>query len=156
MNRASKLLIALVMAVTLVGCTSDIASIDIPTAPEPGNIAGSWSGNARWDALQGGAAGVISSGAANSIIFQNDGSILSGSTWEVTGLFTGTLSGAVDTVGNATGVATVTVTAAGCQASAAWGGRVSGDQLNVTMSFADPGTAPCAGAPVGLTLNLSR
>lgn len=152
----SKLLIPLVLIAVLVGCTSDIASITVPDIPEPGQISGAWAGNARWDALQGGALGAVSSGAATAILFQSSASILSGSQWEVTGLYTGTLSGTVNPDGNATGTATVNVTGAGCQASAPWGGQVEGDHLSITMSFADGGSAPCPGAPVGLTLNLSR
>lgn len=146
--------VAIAAVLLLAGCTSDIASITVPDVPEPGQIAGAWSGSGRWDALQGGAPAAVTSGAAQSIIFQNAASILAGSTWEVSGMFTGTLSGSVDPDGNATG--TATVTAGGCQASAAWGGKVEGDQLEIRTSFADPGSAPCAGAPVGLTLNLSR
>lgn len=148
--------VAIAAALLLIGCTSEIADITVPTAPEPGQIAGAWSGQARWDALQGGAAGVITSGSANAIIFQEGAAILAGSTWEVTGVFTGTLSGSVNADGTATGTATVTTAGGGCTASAAWGGQVAGASLRITTSFADPGTVPCAGAPVGLTLNLGR
>ncbi len=149
-------LAALVVALFLLaGCTSDIASITVPDVPEAGNIAGAWAGNARWDAVQGGAAGAVTSGAATSIMFQNGATIL-GSTWEVPGVFAGTLTGSVDPAGNATGTAPVTPFGAGCTASAPWGGKLDGDQLAVTMSYADPGTVPCAAAPVGLTLNLAR
>lgn len=155
MKRRILLTMAIAAAVVLGGCTSDISDITVPTAPEPGSIAGAWSGNARWDAVQGGAPGAVTAGAATAIIFQNGATILS-SAWEVTGIFAGSLSGSVDPDGNATGTATVTVLAAGCSASAPWGGKLDGDQLAVTMSYADPGTVPCAGAPVGLTLNLAR
>lgn len=147
--------LAIAAALLLVGCTSEIADITVPTAPEPGQIAGAWSGSARWDALQGGAAGAVTSGAATAIIFQNGATILS-SSWEVTGVFAGTITGSIDPDGNATGTATVTPIGAGCTASAPWGGKVDGDQLDVAMSFADPGTVACAAAPVGLTLDLSR
>lgn len=146
---------ALVLVVAVASCTSDIASITIPDAPVPAAIAGAWAGNARWDAVQGGAPGAITAGASTAIIFQNGATIL-GSTWEVTAIYAGSLSGSVDPDGNATGTATVTVLAAGCVASAPWGGKLEGDQLAITMSFANPGTVPCAGAPVGLTMNLSR
>lgn len=136
-------------------CTSDIAGITIPDAPVPATISGAWAGSARWDAVQGGAPGVITSGASTAIIFQNNATILS-SSWEVTGVYAGTLSGSIDPSGNATGTATVTVLAAGCVASAPWGGKLDGNHLAVTMSYANPGTVPCLGAPVGLTLNLSR
>ncbi len=151
------LVVALAIAVLMsaASCTSDIASITIPDAPVPAAIAGAWAGNARWDAVQGGAPGVVTSGAATAIIFQSGATILS-SSWEVTGVYAGSLSGSVDPDGNATGTATVTVLAAACSASAPWGGKLDGDQLAMTMSFANPGTVPCAGAPVGLTLNLSR
>lgn len=146
---------AFVAVFVLGGCTSEIADITVPTAPEPGQIAGAWSGNARWDAVQGGGAGPLTSGAATAIIFQDGGAIL-GSVWEVPGVFAGTLSGSIDADGNATGTATVTPTGAACTASAPWGGKLDGDQLAITMSYADPGAAPCFTAPVGLTLNLSR
>ncbi|KKM72945.1 hypothetical protein LCGC14_1415410 [marine sediment metagenome] len=150
-----KLLAAAVVAVlVLAGCTSDISDITVPEAPTPGQIAGAWSGNARWDALQGGAPGAVTSGSATAIIFQNGATIL-GSTWEVPGVFAGTLSGSVDPNGNATGTATVTPTGAGCTASAPWGGKLDGDQLAMTMSY-PPGTVLCPAAPIGLTLNLSR
>lgn len=149
------MLVVVAIAAVMASCTSDIASIVVPGVPEPGKIAGAWAGNARWDAVQGGAPGVVTSGAATAIIFQSGATILS-SSWEVTGVYAGSLSGSVDPDGNATGTATVTVLAAACSASAPWGGKLDGDQLAVTMSFANPGTVPCAGAPVGLTLNLSR
>lgn len=150
----NRFLIAVLTVVVLAGCTSDIAGINVP---EPGQIAGAWVGNARWNAIQGGGSlGPVASGATTAIIFQSGAAIISGSTWEVTGIFTGTLSGSVDTEGRATGTATVLVLAPGCAASSSWGGRVEGDNLSITMSFADPGATPCNGAPVGLTLNLSR
>ena len=155
MNRTSRMVAAIVATFFLVGCTSDITDITVPSLPEPASIAGAWAGNARWDAVQGLAVGAVTSGAATAIMFQNAGTILT-STWEVTGLFAGTVTGSVDPNGNATGTATVTVLAAACSASAPWGGTLDGDQLSMTMSFADPGTVPCPGAPVGLTLNLSR
>lgn len=147
---------AIAALLLLAGCTSDIADITLPTAPEPGSIAGAWAGNARWDAVQGGAAAAVTSGSATAIIFQSGAAILGGSTWEVTGLYTGTISGSVDADGNATGTATVQVIGGGCGASASWGGQVNGDRLTITTSFADPGAVPCAGAPVGLTLSLGR
>lgn len=147
--------VVIAAALVMVSCTSDIASISIPDAPEPGSIGGAWSGNARWDALQGGAPGAVTSGSATAIIFQNGATIL-GSSWEVPGVFAGNLTGSIDADGNATGTATVTPTGAGCTASAPWGGKLDGDQLAITMSYADPGTVPCPAAPVGLTLNLAR
>ena len=152
--RLKILTVAIAAVLVLVGCTSDIADITVPTAPEPGSIAGAWAGNARWDAVQGGAPGVITSGAATAIIFQNGATILA-STWEVAGIFAGELSGSIDPEGNATGTATVRPTGAGCEASAPWGGKLDGDQLAMTMSY-PLGTVPCAAAPIGLTLNLSR
>ena len=154
MNR-KLIAVAIAAVLVLAGCTSDISSITIPEVAEPGNIGGAWSGNARWDTLQGGVPGAVTSGAATAIIFQSGAAIL-GSTWEVPGVFAGTLTGSVDSAGNATGTATVTPTAAGCTASASWGGKLTGDQLAITMSYADPGSVPCGAAPVGLTLNLSR
>lgn len=143
------------VAVVAIGsaCTNDITGATLPT---PSSVAGAWSGNARWDAVQGGAPAVVTSGASSAIIFQNAASILGGSTWEVTGMFTGTLSGTVDPDGNATGVATVLVVGVPCTASASFGGTVQGDKLTLTMSFANPGTAPCPGAPVGMVLSLGR
>lgn len=155
MKRRILLTMAIAAAVVLGGCTSDIANITVPDLPEPGNIAGAWSGSARWDAVQGGGAGPLTSGAATAIIFQNGGTIL-GSAWEVSGVFAGTLSGSIDADGNATGTATVTPTGAACTAAAPWGGKLTGDQLAITMSYADAGAAPCFTAPVGLTLNLAR
>lgn len=148
---------AVAAVLVLAGCTSEIASVTVPTAPEPGNAAGSWSGSARWDAVQGGAPAAVTSGAATAIIFQSGAAIAQGSRWEVTGAgFTGTLSGTIDPAGNLTGTATVTVTAVPCTASAAFGGELDDNSLAIVTSFADPGTAPCAGAPVGLTLTLGR
>ena len=154
MKNRITLLLAAVLVLLLAGCTSDITST-VPDIPEPGSIAGAWSGNARWDALQGGGAGAVTSGSATVIMFQNDATILS-STWEVPGVFAGTLTGSVDPDGYATGSATVRPTGAGCIATAPWGGQLDGDSLQMTMSYADPGSVPCAAAPVGLTLNLSR
>ena len=145
----------LLVAVVAMGaaCQNDITGV---TAAEPSGVAGAWSGNARWDAVQGGAAAVVTSGAASAIIFQDAASIQGGSTWEVTGMFTGTLSGTVDTDGNATGVATVLVVGVPCTASASFGGTVEGDTMVLTMSFANPGASPCPGAPVGMVLSLGR
>lgn len=154
--KTTKLAAALVAALMLVGCASDITSVTVPEVPEPGEIAGAWAGSARWDALQGGGSvGPVASGAATSIIFQSGASILT-STWEVTGVFTGSLTGSVDPNGRATGTATVQPVGAGCTATTSWGGQLAGDQLAMTMSFSDPGAVPCAAAPVGLTFNLSR
>ena len=145
---------AAVLVVGLASCASDINTVTAPDV-EPGQIAGAWAGSARWDALQGGGAGAVTSGSATAIFFQS-GAAINGSTWGVPGVFTGTLTGSVDPEGNATGSATVTPTGAGCSATAAWGGQLTGNGLSMTMSFADPGSVPCAAAPVGLTLNLSR
>lgn len=145
--------LALVAIVALCACQNDITGV---TPPTPSSLSGSWSGNARWDAVQGGAPAVVTSGAASAIIFQNEAAILGGSTWEVTGMFTGTLSGTVDPDGNATGVATVLVVGVPCTASTSFGGTVEGDRFTMTMSYADPGSAPCPGAPVGMVLSLSR
>ncbi|MCP4871595.1 MAG: hypothetical protein GY898_23040 [Proteobacteria bacterium] len=147
--------LVLVGALLLAGCASEISSVTVPDPPTPAEIAGAWAGNARWDAVQGGAPGAITSGAATAIFFQSGATILS-STWGVTGVFTGTFSGSIDPDGNATGTATVLVLGAACGAAAPWGGKLEGDQLAITVSFATPGTVPCAGAPVGLTFNLSR
>ncbi len=146
---------AVVALLAIAGCTSDIASITVPETPTAAEIAGAWSGSGRWDALQGGGAAAVTSGAATAIIFQNEATILS-SSWQITGVFVGSITGSVNPDGLATGTATVTPVGAGCTATAPWGGSVDGDQLVVTMSFADPGSVPCAAAPVGLTMNLSR
>ncbi len=145
----------LVVGLGLASCTSDINTVTSPNVAEPGNIAGAWSGSARWDALQGGGAGAVTSGSATAIFFQS-GAAVTSSTWGVPGVFTGTLTGSVDASGNVTGSATVRPTGAGCSSTAPWGGQLSGNTLSMTMSFADPGSVPCAAAPVGLTLNLSR
>ncbi len=153
MYRKTLIGLLLIAVVALGACSNDITGTNSPT---PTGIAGAWSGNARWDAVQGGAAAVVTSGASSAIIFQDAASIQGGSTWEVTGMFTGTLSGTVDPNGNVTGTATVLVVAVPCQASTSFGGTVGGGTLVINMSFANPGSAPCPGAPVGMVLSLSR
>jgi hypothetical protein len=155
-NDMKRTLLGLILvAVVAMGsaCQNNITGA---TLPVPSIVAGAWAGNARWDAVQGGAPAVVTSGASSAIIFQTGAAIQGGSTWEVTGMFTGTLSGTVDPNGNATGVATVLVVGVPCTASASFGGTVEGDRLVLTMSFADPGASPCPGAPVGMVLTLGR
>lgn len=154
MKRNLLLTAALAVVLVLAGCASDITGV---TLPEAGNIAGIWNGTGAWAGLQGGGSlGPQSNGTAVATIFQNGAAILSGTTWEVTGIYTGTLTGSIDPDGNATGTATVFVLATSCAASAAWGGKVEGDHLRISTSFAQPGALPCADAPVGLTLDLNR
>lgn len=148
-----KLMIAAAALLVLVACESAITDVEFP---EPAVAAGSWAGSARWDALQGGGASTITSGSARATIFQSGAAVTAGSSWEVSGLFTGTLSGSIDDAGNFTGTTTVTVLAGPCQATASFGGKVENDHMTIAASFADPGSTPCAGAPVGLLLELGR
>lgn len=148
--------IVALLALASWGCPSEIQSVTVPDVPTPGEIAGAWSGFGSWSARQDGdSLGPVSSGPATAIVFQNGAAILT-SSWEITGIYVGTLTGSVDPAGLATGTATVTPVGAGCTATAPWGGNLDGDQLVVTMSFADPGSVPCGAAPVGLTMNLAR
>lgn len=148
-----KLLIMAVALLVLAACDSAITGV---TIPEPATAAGAWSGAARWDAVQGGAPSSIMSGSATATIFQSGAAVISGSVWDVTGIYTGTLAGAIDTAGNITGTATVTALGPLCTASAPFGGKVFGNSLTITMSFSDPGSSPCAGVPIGLSLELGR
>jgi hypothetical protein len=148
-----KLMIAAAALLVLVACDSAITGV---TIPEPAVAAGAWSGTARWDALQGGAPSSVSSASATATIFQNGAAVTAGSVFDVTGIYTGTIAGAIDDAGNFTGTATITALGPLCVASAAFGGRVEGNGLRITASFSDPGSSPCASAPIGLVLELSR
>ena len=148
-----KFLIMAVALLVLAACDSAITGV---TIPEPVTAAGAWSGAARWDAVQGGAPSSITSGSATATVFQSGAAVLAGTVWDVTGIYTGTLAGSIDNAGNFTGMATVTLLGPLCTASAPFGGKVSGDSMTLTMSFSDPGSSPCAGAPIGLELELGR
>lgn len=150
-----RFVVALVAIVVLGACNASPTGVDLGSL-EPAAIAGAWSGAARWTALQGGGVSAVTSGAATATIFQGGSAILAGSTFEVTGLYSGSISGAVDPNGNVTGTATVTVLAVPCSATASFGGTVDGDKLSISASFQNPGTTPCAGAPVGFVLELGR
>ena len=147
-----KILILAAAILLLASCQSDVTGVNIP---EPGSVAGAWSGSGSWDALQGGAPAAVTAGAATAAMFQSGASILGGSTWQVTGVFSATLTGTIDDEGNISGTTSLTVP---CPATASFGGSLSADgsQLSIAVSFSDPGTTPCAGAPIGLVLSLSR
>ena len=151
-----KFLFVAAMFVAAAACSPDVESITAPDVPEPVSIAGAWSGAARWSALQGGAATVISSQDAAASIFQN-GATFTG-TWEITGLWVGDVTGNVDPDGNMTGTMAVTVLppAVACSASATAAGFASAIGLELRVSYANPGSTPCAAAPVGLILTLGR
>jgi hypothetical protein len=148
-----RILIAAVLLLTLSACDSAITAVDIP---EPAIAAGAWSGAARWDALQGGVPTSVSSSSATATIFQSGAAVTAGSVFDITGIYTGTLAGAIDDAGNFTGTATITALGPLCTASAAFGGRVEGNTLRITASFSDPGSSPCGSAPIGLVLELAR
>jgi hypothetical protein len=142
------------MLLALPACTPNITGVNIPVA---GSVVGVWNGAARWTALQGGdSLGPRSSGTALATIFQSGAAILSGSTWEVTGIYTGTLTGSVDPEGNATGTIQVLVLETGCTSSSSWGGSVEGNTFTVSASFSQAGPVPCGDAPVGLVITLVR
>ncbi len=145
-----KLVVMAVAIVALAACASDITGVNLPVV---GNVAGAWSGDARWDAVQGGAADEVTSGAANAVVQQN-GSAVSG-TWQVTNRFAATFGGAIDNDGNLTGPTTVVVD--DCDATAFYGGSLSADGsiLRISVSF-NEGVVPCPGAPIGLELTLVR
>ncbi len=138
--------------VALASCTPDVTGIN---NAEPLNIAGAWAGTARWSALQGGAPTALSSQDASATMFQNDASVQG--TWEVTSLWVGDFVGVVDPQGNVTGSMSVTVLgAAPCTASANAAGTADPTRLELRVSYADPGSTPCAGAPVSLVLEMGR
>ncbi len=138
--------------VALASCTPDVTGIN---NAEPLNIAGAWAGTARWSALQGGASTVVSSQDAGATIFQNGASVQG--EWEITGLWVGSFTGVVDPEGNVTGAMSVTVLGAGaCTASANAAGSATSVRLELRVSYANPGSTPCAGAPVGLIMELGR
>ena len=141
------------MLIVAVACSPD-ASITAPSTAM--SIAGAWSGAARWSALQGGAATTISSQDAAASIFQN-GQTFTG-TWEITGRWVGDVTGNIDPDGNVTGTMSVTVLAPAvpCSASASAAGFANEDGFELRVSYANPGSTPCAGAPVALILTLGR
>lgn len=148
--------LTLVALLTLAGCSSSVTGVDLADL-EPSSIAGSWQGVARWSALQGGGSvGPNSTGTATATVFQSGAAILAGSTWEVTGLYSASMSGSIDNEGRFTGTTTVTVLAGPCTSTASFGGFVEGNKMEISTSFQNPGTAPCAGAPVGLDIELGR
>lgn len=150
----TKSLVLAIAIVALAACTPDITGVNIPVA---GSVVGVWNGAARWTAIQSGdSLGPRSSGTALATLFQSGAAILSGSTWEVTGIYTGTLTGSVDPDGNATGTIQVLVLATGCTSSSSWGGSVDGDTFTVSTSFSSASPLPCGDAPVGLVLTLVR
>ena len=149
-----KYLIAIVAIALLAlpSCTPDITDVNVPEAL---NIAGAWAGSARWSGLQGLVPTVISSQDAAATMFQNAAAVQG--TWEITGLWVGDLTGNIDPAGNFLGTMNVTVLGAGaCSASAPASGTATDVRLELRVSYADPGSTPCAGAPVGLVLELGR